>query len=73
MMLSFTEPANPGFVRRIFKCVACEYVEDVKVRIGQHFRTVSRRRLATHMPQLIMKLGALLGNDSPERCHNGWN
>jgi hypothetical protein len=44
MMLSFIEPADPGFDRRVFKCVACEYIEDVKVRIGEHFRAVSSGR-----------------------------
>jgi hypothetical protein len=37
LMLFFVEPADPGFDRRVFKCVACKHVEDVKVRIGEHF------------------------------------
>jgi hypothetical protein len=35
MMLSFIEPAGPGYDRRVFKCVACGHVEDIKVRIDR--------------------------------------
>jgi hypothetical protein len=31
--LSFIEPADPGYERRVSKCLACEHVEDVRVRI----------------------------------------
>jgi hypothetical protein len=33
MMLSFVEPAHPAYDRRVFKCIACGHVKDVKVRI----------------------------------------
>jgi hypothetical protein len=33
MALSFIEPADPGHERRVSKCLACEHVEDVRVRI----------------------------------------
>jgi ribosomal protein S27AE len=32
MMLSFIEPAGPGYDRRVFKC-GCGHLEDIKVRI----------------------------------------
>jgi hypothetical protein len=33
MVLSFIEPADPGYERRVSKCVACEHVEDVRVSL----------------------------------------
>jgi hypothetical protein len=33
MVLSFIEPADPDYERRVSKCIACGPVEDVKVRI----------------------------------------
>jgi hypothetical protein len=32
MALSFIEPADPGYERRVSKCLACEHVEDVRIQ-----------------------------------------
>jgi hypothetical protein len=34
MVLSFIEPSDPGYERRVSKCLACEHVEDVRVSIA---------------------------------------
>jgi hypothetical protein len=35
MALSFIEPDDPGYERRVSKCAVCEHVEDVRVRIDR--------------------------------------